>query len=72
MEQQAKAAEEAGITSKGFVGKTTDDWDENRWNEASDKVRLLVFTPQTFVNYLSAGYGRINQFVLIILDECHH
>jgi endoribonuclease Dicer len=70
--QQAKAARYLDIPTGEFVGNKYDDWDMDSWSSEFEKHKLMVFTPQLFLNCLRAGFLNLHKFSLLIIDECHH
>ncbi|CAG9325596.1 unnamed protein product [Blepharisma stoltei] len=70
--QQASYSKNFEIISIGLEGEIADRWDYQTWQEALERVQLIVITPQLFLNALRYGYLRLNQFSLMIFDECHH
>jgi superfamily II DNA/RNA helicase len=35
-------------------------------------IKVFVFTPHIFLNYLCHGYFSMENIAVIIFDECHH
>jgi ERCC4-related helicase len=57
---------------KGFYGElNVDVWNKAKWLEETNKVHILVMTPQIFVNMMRHSYWSISQCNLLILDEIH-
>lgn len=70
--QQAKAARFLKIPTGDYVGNKYDEWDGDSWSAEFNKQKLMVFTPQLFLNCLRSGYLNLHSFSLLIIDECHH
>jgi endoribonuclease Dicer len=71
-EQQARAARKRGINSQLFVGESYDSWGQKHWQKVMSQLEMMVFTPQLFLNALRNGYLHLEEFQLLIIDECHH
>jgi endoribonuclease Dicer len=57
---------------KGFYGElNVDVWNKAKWLEETNKVHILVMTPQIFINMMRHSYWSISQCNLLILDEIH-
>ena len=57
---------EVGPTQNIFMQK------ENEFNQSFRAKKVLVFTAQTLLNLLTKGTLSIDQFKMLIFDECHH
>jgi endoribonuclease Dicer len=72
-DQQATAAEvQLQIRSKCYNGNKYGGWSRDKWQEELRSFDMLVFTPQLFINVLNKAHLRLEQFQLLIFDECHH
>ena len=72
VKQQSSAATALGITNTVIIGDSTDKWEYNEWQAALARVQGLFMTPELLLNCLRAGYLSLDQFKLIVFDECHH
>ena len=70
--QQCDAANKLGIESMVLVGESTDSWGHLDWQDALNRHQALFLTPELFLNSLRAGYLMMQDFKLMIFDECHH
>lgn len=72
VKQQSAAAAMFGIPNMFIIGETAEAWDYYDWQTALSKVQCLFMTPELLLNSLRSGYLNLQQFKLIVFDECHH
>lgn len=72
VKQQSTAASMMGIPNTVIIGDSADKWEYYEWQAALSKVQSLFMTPELLLNCLRAGYLNLEQFKLIVFDECHH
>ncbi|CAG9318366.1 unnamed protein product [Blepharisma stoltei] len=72
IEQQDSVAKKFNIRCDWRSGKKGESWNSIKWQNWISKFDLLFLTPQLFLNSLRHGYLQMEQFDLLIYDECHH
>lgn len=72
VKQQSLAATNIGITNQVLMGESTELWDFSDWQKCLIRVQALFMTPELFLNALRSGYITMQNFKLLIFDECHH
>ena len=72
VKQQSNAATSMGISNTIIIGETADKWEYQDWQTVLAKVQSLFMTPEVLLNCLRSGYLSLEQFKLIVFDECHH
>jgi endoribonuclease Dicer len=66
------AARQLGIRLMSFKGHRYSRWTQRDWERVLDDNDMLAFTPMLLYSILSRDYLRLEQFQMIIVDECHH
>eukprot|EP01017_Pseudomicrothorax_dubius_P021811 TRINITY_DN23462_c0_g1_i2.p1 TRINITY_DN23462_c0_g1~~TRINITY_DN23462_c0_g1_i2.p1 ORF type:complete len:139 (+),score=22.76 TRINITY_DN23462_c0_g1_i2:85-501(+) len=49
-----------------------DYWNASKWRRMITGTDVFACTTQVFLNCLRRGYFKLQEFCLLILDECHH
>nr|AIA82456.1 dicer-like protein01 [Stentor coeruleus] len=72
VKQQSIAATKLSIANISIIGETADKWEFHEWQASLARYQSFFMTPELFLNTLRSGYLGLEQFKLIVFDECHH